>query len=110
MQFSLRLALFAGSAATFLFVMRYIRKSRVRIEDTIFWIFFSIGLVVISIFPSLPIKMSRLLGIESPANFVFISIIFILLIKQFFTTIKLSRLEMKFRDLVEKVAIDNHEK
>ncbi len=53
--------------------------------------------------------VSDLLGIESPANFVFITIIFVLLINQFFTTIKLSQTEMKLRDLVERIAIDNFE-
>ena len=34
--------LLIGSVFTFLFVMRLIRKSAVRIEDTFFWIFFSL--------------------------------------------------------------------
>ena len=43
--------LIAGSIITFLFVMKLIRKSTVRIEDTLFWIVFSIVLILLSIFP-----------------------------------------------------------
>ena len=107
MGIALRAALFGGSILTFIFISRYIKKSRVRIEDTLFWIVFSAILVVIGIFPQIPIILSRLLKIESPANFVFLDIIFILLIHQFFLTMKLSQTEIKLRELVQTVAIDN---
>ena len=107
MGFTLRMALFAGSLLTFIFINRYIKKSRVRIEDTMFWVVFSAGLVVVGIFPQLPIMLSRLLRIESPANFVFLAIIFVLLVHQFFLTMKISQLEIKLRELVQAVAIEN---
>ena len=107
MGIALRAALFGGSILTFIFISRYIKKSRVRIEDTLFWIVFSAILVVIGIFPQIPIILSRLLKIESPANFVFLAIIFLLLIHQFFLTMKLSQTEIKLRELVQTVAIDN---
>ena len=107
MGIALRAALFGGSILTFIFISRYIKKSRVRIEDTLFWIVFSAILVVIGIFPQIPIILSRLLKIESPANFVFLAIIFILLIHQFFLTMKLSRIDIKLRELVQTVAIEN---
>ena len=107
MGIALRAALFGGSILTFIFISRYIKKSRVRIEDTMFWIVFSAILVVIGIFPQIPIILSRLLKIESPANFVFLAIIFILLIHQFFLTMKLSQTEIKLRELVQTIAIEN---
>ena len=107
MGIALRAALFGGSILTFIFISRYIKKSRVRIEDTLFWIVFSAILVVIGIFPQIPIILSRLLKIESPANFVFLAIIFILLIHQFFLTMKLSQTEIKLRELVQTIAIEN---
>lgn len=108
MGISLRFALFAGSVLTFIFINRYIKKSRVRIEDTMFWIIFSAALVIIGILPQIPMLLSRLLKIESPANFVFLSIIFVLLIHQFFLTMKLSQTEIKLRELIQSVAIENN--
>ena len=110
MGISLRIALFAGSILTFIFINRYIKKSRVRIEDTMFWVVFSAALVVIGIFPQIPILLSRLLNIASPANFVFLAIIFVLLVHQFFLTMKLSQTEIKLRELIQTIAIDKQDK
>lgn len=110
MGISLRIALFSGSIFTFIFINRYIKKSRVRIEDTMFWVVFSAVLVMIGIFPQIPIILSRVLKIESPANFVFLVIIFVLLVHQFFITMKLSQTEIKLRELIQTIAIDNSDK
>ena len=110
MGISLRFALFAGSILTFIFINRYIKKSRVRIEDTMFWVVLSAALVVIGIFPQIPILLSRLLNIASPANFVFLAIIFVLLVHQFFLTMKLSQTEIKLRELIQTIAIDKQDK
>ena len=110
MGISLRIALFAGSILTFIFINTYIKKSRVRIEDTMFWVVFSAALVVIGIFPQIPILLSRLLNIASPANFVFLAIIFVLLVHQFFLTMKLSQTEIKLRELIQTIAIDKQDK
>ena len=110
MGIALRAALFGGSILTFIFISRYIKKSRVRIEDTMFWICFSAGLVVIGLFPQIPIYLAKVLKIESPANFVFLVIIFILLVHQFFLTMKLSQTEIKLRELAQAVAVENTEK
>lgn len=110
MGISLRFALFAGSILTFIFINSYIKKSRVRIEDTMFWMVFSAVLVVIGIFPQIPMFFSRLLNIESPANFVFLVIIFVLLVHQFFLSMKLSQTELKLRELIQTLAIENKDR
>ena len=68
-------------------------------------LYLSAGLVFISIFPYSVIMISELIGIESPANFVFLSIIFILLIKVFIMSIKMSQLEHKLRTITQEIAI-----
>ncbi|MEG2930914.1 MAG: DUF2304 domain-containing protein [Ruthenibacterium sp.] len=95
-----------GSVLTFWFILRYIRKSKVRIEDTFFWIFFSVVLVLLSFFPNLAVWASETLKIMSPINFVFILIIFILIVKQFFLSMKLSQLEIRTAALAQQLAID----
>ena len=105
----MRLFLIGGSILVFLFMMHFIRKSRVRIEDTMFWIIMCVGLVVISIFPQIPFWCSRLLKVESPANFVFLIMIAILMINQFYMTLKISRMQIKITELVQRLAIDTAE-
>lgn len=103
----IRLLLVLGSVGAFAFVVRYIRRSKVKIEHTLFWILMCVLMLVMSIFPQIPYWLSSILGVESPANFVFFALIAILLISQFFLTIRVSQLEMRLQELVQAVAIDS---
>ena len=105
----MRWFLIGGSLAVFLFMMHFIRKSRVRIEDSMFWIVMCAGLMVISIFPQIPFRFAKLLRVESPANFVFLVMIAILLVNQFYMTLKISRMQIKITELVQRLAIDTAE-
>lgn len=106
----MRSFLIIGSIAVFLFMMRLIRKNSVRIEDTMFWIVICLGLVTISIFPQVPFWFAEILSVESPANFVFLVVIAVLLINQFYMTLKISRMHVKMTELVQRLAIDSAEK
>lgn len=101
--------LILGSLLTFFFAMRYIRKSKVRIEDTFFWLFLSALLVFMSLAPNVIIWISETLEMMSPINVVFLVIIFLLIAKQFFTSLKLSQLEIRVAELTQQIAIDKKE-
>ena len=98
--------LLIGSIFTFLFVMRLIRKSAVRIEDTFFWIFFSALMIILALFPRIPYKLSTLLGFQSPVNLVYLVIIFVLIVNQFLMSLKISKLTIKQKELVQAIAIN----
>ena len=85
------------SLATVTFILRGIRKSQVQINDSLFWIFFSLVLLVFSVFPKLAEIIARALGIVSAVNFIFLFIIFLLLINQYQLTVRLSKLDTKFK-------------
>jgi hypothetical protein len=93
------------SLLTCAFILRAIRKSQVQIDDSLFWIFFSIILLVFSIFPIFAESISKILGIASAVNFIFLFIIFLLLINQFYLTIRISKLDTKSKSLIQKIAI-----
>ena len=76
------------SLATVTFILRGIRKSQVQINDSLFWIFFSLVLLVFSVFPKLAEIIARALGIVSAVNFIFLFIIFLLLINQYQLTVR----------------------
>ena len=86
-------------------MLKKVKKSKVQIEHTIFWIIFGVFLILISLIPQIVYLFAHLLGIKSPANLVLVFIIFILLIKQFLMTIEMSQLEIKIRELVEEIAL-----
>ncbi|BAN93213.1 membrane protein [Streptococcus dysgalactiae subsp. equisimilis 167] len=71
MHISLQLILIVVAFLTTLFMIDSIRKSKILIEDSFFWLFFSLIILLLSIFPGMAVFFSDLLGFESPANFVF---------------------------------------
>lgn len=108
MSLALRIILVIVSVLTFIFVLRKIRKSQMRIEDSIFWLTFCLCVLVLSVFPEIAISMADLIGMESPVNFIFLAFIFILIIKLFSMSIKISQLEDKIGNLTQRLAIESH--
>lgn len=101
-----RLLLLIVSVCTAVFFLRKIRKAKVQIHDVVFWLIFSIVLIILSVFPGIIGFFSRFLGIQSPVNFLFLIIIFLLLIHQFSLTLRVSMLEEKLNHLGRTYALD----
>jgi len=79
------------------------------IDDSIYWIFFATLILVVSIFPQIAIWASELLDIQSPANFVFLFISFMIVIKLFQVSIDCSVQKHRLNHLVQKLALLNYE-
>ena len=105
----LRVVLIVVSVIVVFFAMRKIRKAQLNIDDSFFWILFSLILLVISIFPQIAIWASELLGIESPANFVFLFMIFVVVVKLFQLAIDLSVLKHRLNRLAQKTSLNRHD-
>ena len=102
----LRLLLIAASLSTMLYILRRIRHAKLQIEYAIFWLIFSGMLLVVSVFPSVMIMITRAVGMQSPINCVFLLVIFALMIKLFMQTIEHSQLEDKLKQLTQRLAIE----
>lgn len=107
MNIVLRLVLIVVSLITAAFVIKKIRKSEFVIQDTLYWIFFTLFVLVLAIFPQISYFFSNLIGFDSPSNFIFVSFIFLLVIKVFLLSVKISRLETKLNHFAQKYAIDH---
>lgn len=103
------IVLLAVSFLTAVFMIRKVRREQFLIQDTLYWIFFCLILIVLSVFPRVSVFFADLLGFEAPQNFVFVAIIFLLLIKIFLLSVKTSVLESKLNELIETYAIDRQE-
>lgn len=99
--------LIIGSVFFCIYVLKKIRHSKYKIEDSIFWICFSFVLILVSIFPEILTFGAKKLGVMSPVNLVFLIIIFLLLMKIFLLSRKVSELEDKLKRLVQKIAKEN---
>ncbi len=92
------------------YILQRIRQSKLQIEYAIFWIVFSVLLLIFSIFPFLVAMMTRMIGMELPVNFIFMFLILILILKAFFQTIETSALENKVRNLTQRLAIEEKDR
>ncbi len=92
-----------------LIMLRKIHNSKVSIDNAIFWIVFSFIIVLMAIFPQVPIYFADLLGIQSPVNLVYLVMIFVLIVKLFKDTLQISKLEEKIKNLAQEEAIMKHD-
>ena len=102
----LRVMLILVSFGTLFLMMRKIRQAKVQIEASIYWVIVALMLVVCSIFPKSADFLAHLAGVYSTANFLFLFVIFLLILKVFYMTIHISQLETKLKDLVQRMALD----
>lgn len=105
MSVYLRIILIVVSVFTSYYAFYKIRKSQLKIEDALYWLFFSALILILSFFPEVGMIISKWIGIESTANFIFLVIIFLLIIKVFSLSIKDSRIEYKLSVVIEELAI-----
>lgn len=105
----LRCVLICVSILLTCYLLRRIRHSKMKIEDSIFWVMFALLLVVFSLFPRLADFISGMVGTYSTANFIFSFMIFILLLKVFFQSVKISQLERRVTELIQAFALDREE-
>lgn len=92
---TLRVLLVVASIFTVIWILWQIRKFKVKMEDAIFWTFFAFILLILAIFPEISFWLSRLLGFISPANLIYLVVIFLLVEKIFTLSIVVSQLEEK---------------
>ncbi|RDU22294.1 DUF2304 domain-containing protein [Anaerosacchariphilus polymeriproducens] len=100
-----RVVLIFVSFCTSFFILRKIRQAKMQIEDSIFWIIFAGAVLLISIFPKIADYCASVLGIYSTVNFIFLFMIFVLLIRNFYVTIKLSQLDGEIKELTQEIAV-----
>ena len=97
--------LLIGALLTFGLILRKIRKAEVTIADSTFWFLFALSLVLMGVFRQIPFFFAELFSIESPANFVFVYVIAVLVIREFYATVDVSQLRAKVRNLVQNQAL-----
>lgn len=105
MSVILRILLLTASIMTASYIARKLRKAQMQVDDATFWLLFSLILVIMSIFPELITGFADLIGVQSPVNFVFLVIIFLLFIRCFILSVRVPGLEEKVKNLVEESAV-----
>lgn len=105
MSLQFRVLLIIIAVLTAVSILRKIRREKVLIQYSIFWILGSLLLIILAVFPGILINLAGILGIGSPANLVFLIIIFLLMLKSFNQTVELSALETRQKELAQRIAL-----
>lgn len=105
MTLLLRIALICASLILFCIVSSKIKKGKIRISDSVFWVLFALLLVCFALFPQVARFGAFVFGFRATSNFVFCAVIGILLIKVFHNSINLSLLNHKTEQLTQEIAL-----
>ena len=103
---ALRAILLIAAIGLVVFLLHSIKKSKMSIEDALFWMGFSFLILLMSIFPEIPSFLSDTIGFMSPVNFVFLFFIFVLIIRDFLSNRRISQLENRVKELTQQIALD----
>ena len=106
MSIALRIILLVSAIAVAIFMLRNVKRAKMRIEDTLFWVALTALVLLLGIFPQIVGFFSTALGFASEQNFVFLFFIFVLLVNGYFTSRTNSDLETKVKELTQQIALD----
>ena len=103
----LRALLIIGAVLALVMVGHQVKKSRILVEDAVFWVVLSAILVLLAMFPDVAINMAYSLGFMSASNFIYLIVIVLLLWKVFTNSSEISRLKAKVNELAQEIALMN---
>jgi hypothetical protein len=96
-------------ALILVFLILLIRKGRIKPKYSLIWIFVSLVLIFLDIFPDVLQFLATLFGFKLASNFFLTGVIFLLICLSIHLSIVLSRTEDRLRDLTENFAILKNE-
>ena len=105
MPFIQRIFLILGSIATLVYFISKIRKSKLKINHSIFWVVFGLVLLLLALIPDGVFWISGVLGFQSPSNLIYLIVIILLTVKLFTTTMRISKLSEQVTALTHALAI-----
>ena len=105
MTLVLRILLLIGALFAMGIVINSVRKSKIRISDSVYWVVSAGILVLFALIPQLAYFFSGLFGFMSPANFVLMLVIVMILIRIFHQSCAISKLTFKVEQLSSELAL-----
>jgi hypothetical protein len=94
-----------GSLGTLVFLFEMLRRRHLREKYAVLWGSVAALSLLITIFPGILTGLSRLVGVEVPANLLFFLASLLLLLTSIQHSVELGRLEERTRTLAEEVAL-----
>ena len=105
MSIELRIALLAITIIYAIVILKLIKKKEMNLYFNIFWIFSICILVFSIIFPNIIIKISKIIGFQTPVNMMFCFAIFVSFYLIFKLTLILSQEYKKNVSMIQEISI-----
>ena len=105
MQLSLNIVLIIITLIYLFLVIKAIRKKKLQMSFSIFWLITGVMLIVALLIPNLVENISKALGFEVPANMVFCLTIFVAFYLIFNLTISISKENRKNTILIQEISM-----
>lgn len=105
MSLTLQFLLAVAAVILLVFIVRRIKKSEMQIDDSVFWFFFAVSFVLLAVFPQIAYFFAEALGFDSAANFIFVYVVGVLIVREFSLTTKVASLRRKQKELVQQLAL-----
>ena len=101
----LQIILALSSIAFLMMTIYFIRKKGLDLYRSLLWLFMAVLFLVLSLFPGIVTFFSRLIGIATASNAIFLIIIFFLLVVSLSMSAALSRHHMRIKRLVQSLSL-----
>ncbi len=98
-------ALIIGAVLALVYVVVKIRHNQLTTADAVYWFFFALVLIVMALCPQIVYFFSNILGFESPANFVFLCMLAVVIFRQLAVSVENARLRSKVVQLTQAIAL-----
>lgn len=99
------IVLVVGAVLALAYVVVEIRHSQLATSDAVYWFLFALVLIVMALFPQIVYSLSHILGFESPANFVFLCVLAVVIFRQLTASVENARLRSKVVQLTQVIAL-----
>lgn len=105
MNIKLQIIMVASSVLFLTYVVLMVRNRKIELKYILIWLFAAVSFISVSLFPTILVKLSRLLNIIEPVNTLFLSIIFFMLLIIFSLTVAVSRSASTIKTLAQEIGI-----
>lgn len=108
MPLNLRIALIVLSLLFVVCVFYCVNHKKLQLQFSLIWIFMALIMILIAIFPQIVYLLSKLLGIKTASNLVYLFGIIILFVVIINLTIKISKQSNQIKNLIQEISIQNY--
>lgn len=105
MEPRLQIFLIVISLVFMIYIFALVRREELELKYTLAWCFLGLILVIIAIKPVLVLLLTRALGMELPANTVFLMGIFCIMVILLTLTVAVSRTSVRTKRLIQELAL-----